>query len=315
MNVKRDMKRRTLFNIALLTAAIICTLGSCQKEGQTIPAYITIDTIHVTDNPDDSWSSQAGFFSHLIDAAEIIVYQQGDTAESIVGIYQLPCKFPILKKGVIDYIKVVPVVKQNGIAATRIPYPFYREIKLTDVRLTPDSITDFGTLTTHYYSRQAMSAPWQEYFEPSQSAIKLDSCVGRISYKEDTVCSGRGCGVIRVSADQTKVNFWSRDSIVVNDPTAYVYLEMDYWSDFDFSVGFNMPTISGGNNIISSAMVLYANADATTHEPQWQKIYINLGRLWASYNYYPNLRLYFTIFNDEGHEGRLLLDNMKVVVM
>ena len=242
-----------------------------------------------------------------IDAAHVVLWVKGDAEETNLGVFQLPCRIPVLRHGKIDRITIEPVVKQNGIASTRIAYPFYKVLTFENIYLAPDSVTAFDTLTTRYISRQAMKVAWQEFFEPGQNSIRLDTCVDRISNKPDTVLSDHGCGVVRVKKDQKYVNFWADTTFRVSDPTAYIYLEMEYWSDFDFSVGFNNPQVNGGQNEIRSAMTIYKN-------DRWNKIYINLGRLWAWYNYYPDIRLYFTILNNEGREGNLFLDNMKVVV-
>lgn len=302
--------KRTNTIIAILMAAICGLCVSCKQDEITTPAFIKIDAITVVNDPSDSWSTQDGFFTNLIDAAEIVIYQEGDTAEAVLGVFQLPCRVPVLREGTLKRVRIYPVIKQNGIASSRIYYPYYRVIELKDIALTPDATIDLDTLTTRYYPRTAMKVPWQEYFEPGQNSIKLDTCVSRITYDADVVCNGHGCGVIHVGKNQTELSFWTHDTIPVLNSTAYVYLEMDYWTDFDFSVGFKNPMMQGGAAQTYSAMTLYKNSDKG-----WQKIYINLGKLWEQYNYYPYLRLYFTILNPEKREGRVLLDNMKVVVM
>ena len=108
----------------------------------------------------------------------------------------------------------------------------------------------------------------------------------------------------------TQKNFWTSKTIDISSycKDSYLYLEVDYWTDVNFSIGFNNPMTTGGADVINSAMVITANKG-------WNKIYVNLGRLWSYYSGYPYLRLYFTILNDEGTEGNIFLDNMKVVIL
>ncbi|MCR4828703.1 MAG: hypothetical protein K5864_04485 [Bacteroidales bacterium] len=295
--------------IALMTMA----LASCDKfEGdQEEPSFLHIEAIDLVDNPSDSWSPESGFFTYQIDAAQIVLYQEGDDSETILGTFTLPCTVPVLKKGNITSITVTPVIKQNGIASTRISYPFYKAITLNDIPLQIDSLTDLGHLQTQYISRNSMRVVWSEFFEPGPGDLTLDSVVRRLVYITDTVRSGYGCGVVRVNDSTTTVSFWTDTTYHVDiNSESYLYLEMDYWSDFDFSVGFNNPTMVGTNNVIKSAMTLYANKDKG-----WQKIYINMGKLWKWYHFYPDLRFYFTILNNPPHEGSLYIDNIKLLAM
>ena len=297
---------------------VVCALlSSCSKfDGdQTVPAYISLDAIRVVDDPGNSWlpSQNEGFYSQLIDAVQIQLLPAGASSEEVLGTFQLPCTVPVLHQGALDRIRIVPVVKQNGIAATRIYYPFYREKVITGVSLTPADTTRLDTVETNYLSSSQMTVAMHEYFEPEQNGTRLSSAVEIVSHTQnpDVVVTDRcdhGCGRVHVEAGKSTLNFWALDSICIANSSSAVYLEMDYWSDFNFSVGFNNPMVQGGSNEIRSAMVLYANSG-------WQKIYINLGKLWSYYNYYHNgIRLYFTVLNSSGKEGNLYLDNMKVVV-
>lgn len=301
-------KTKCLF-AALFCLSLATLVGCDDYEGdQHVPAFLSLDAINVANDPANSWSTESGFFSSDITAAQVVLWQKGDAAESVVGVFQLPFTVPVLKQGTIDRITIYPVVNQNGIASTRIYYPYYKEINLSNMSLTPGDTLSLDTLVTYYKSRSAVKVPWQEYFEPGQSSIKLSSQVQRLSYADDTVCSGHGCGVIRVTPDQKRIAFWAKDSFRVADPSAYVYLEMDAWSDFNFWVGFSNPTMLGGTSIDTSAVTFNPSTG-------WKKTYVNLGRLWSWYNHYPDLKLYFVVYNPFGKEGNVFIDNMKVVVL
>lgn len=291
----------------ILLICVALAFASCNKNEQTTPSYLSIDAVVLDRGNDDQWNHKdKGFFTHLVDAVSITYWVKGDDKWTTLGTFQLPCRVPVLREGVIDTFQIEPVVKQNGISATRIYYPYFKTIGIGKTSLVPDQTVSFDTLHTTYKSSKTVSVPWEEYFTPT-STMRLDTCVS-LCMNSDTVCTGNGCGVIRVSKDQRVVNFWSDTTFAVLNPSAYVYLEMDYWTDFDLSVGMKNPTHQGGALVVENAMTLYPNKG-------WQKIYINLGKLWAWYNNYPYIRLYFSILNGEGREGNVYLDNMKVVVM
>ena len=309
--MKMNHRRPILtFSLALMLFVVSCD----RFDGDvTVPAFLKIDAMTVVDNPSDSWSQEKGFFSSNIDCVNVVLWKRGDTAETNLGTFQLPCKLPVLREGLIDYIRITPVVRQNGIAGTRISYPFYQTITLDSVRLTPDSVTDFGTIQTRYISKSSMRVVWKEFFEPGPGNISLDSVVSRC-YSTDTIhpqYGDYGCGVVRVAANQSSVSFGTDTTYNVSDPLAILYLEMDYLSDFDFNVGLKNPVYSGGPINTISHMTVYANADKG-----WQKIYINIGSTWSQeFNHYPDIRPYFTIFNSEGRSGNLYIDNVKLITM
>ena len=302
--------KKILF-VSLLMAFVAV---SCDRfEGDvTVPSYIKVDAILVEDNPSDSWSQDKGFFSSDIDAVNIVIWQSGDTAETELGTFQLPCKVPVLRNGVIDKIRFVPVVKQDGVAGKRISYPYYEPINLTNVVLTADSVIDFDTLRTRYVSKSAMTVIWQEFFEPGPGEITLDSTVQRC-YSLDTVppvYGGYGCGVIRVPEGTTSLRFATDTTYNVSNPLSILYLEMDYWSDLDISVELKNPAYSGGLVQLKSHMVIYGKP-----ERGWHKIYINLGALWSQeFNHYPDIRPHFTILNNSGKAGNVFIDNIKLNV-
>ena len=313
MSLNIDMRKvRNIIICSLLMALV--AVGCDRFEGDTeVPSYIKVDAVVVEDNPSDSWSPDKGFFSSNVDAVNIIIWKSGDTAETNLGTFQLPCKVPVLRSGVIDRMRIVPVVKQDGVAGKRISYPYYEPINFTDVTLATDSVTDFDTLRTRYISKSLMKVLWQEFFEPGPGEITFDSTVKRC-YSLDTVPQGNGgygCGVVRVPEGATYVRFATDTTYTINDPQAIVYLEMDYWSDFDFSVELKNPSYQDGPVELYSHMTIYGKP-----ERGWQKIYINIGALWSKrFNHYPHIRPHFTILNDEGKSGNLFIDNVKLVVL
>ncbi|MBP5535681.1 MAG: hypothetical protein J6X62_02695 [Bacteroidales bacterium] len=308
-NNKRCVKWRGAWTaVAALLAVLAC--GCDRFDGlQEVPAYLSVEGVRVVDDPQSSWSALYGegfLATQAIDAVQLSLYFENDTSEVVLGTYQLPCKVPVLRQGTVKRLVVTPVVKQNGIAATRIAYPYYNAVTLNDIRLVPDSTTALGTVTTTV--NRFTEVAWHEFFEKIQMDVSLDSCVGRVTDRPDLVRTGTGSGVIHVGSGTAEVNFWSDTTIHVADPTSYLYLEMDYRTDFNMSVGIKSPTIAGGAEQTNSAMMLYANES-------WQKIYINLGKVWRYHGHYPDIRLFFTVFNSDGKEGDVYLDNMKLLVI
>ncbi len=299
-------------NKIIILLGLVALLVGCDRfKGKvTAPSFLKINAITIEDDPNDSWSYDDGFFTSLVDAVNVVIFVEGDTAETNLGTFQLPCEIPVLRNGNIDRVLINPVVKQDGIAGKRIYYPFYEPITLTNVVLNTDETTDLGNLVTRFIPKSQMKVLWSEFFEPGPSEFSVDSVVVACN-ASDTVCSGYGCGAVYVLPEQESVSFGTDTTIFIGDPTAIVYVEMEYWSDLDFSIGLNNPSYAGGSNKIKSHMTIYGKP-----EKGWQKIYVNLGALWSKeYRNYEYIRPFFTIRNGKKQGGNLYIDNIKLIIM
>ena len=269
-------------NTKILLACLLATLvfSACEKfKGDVeVPAFLHLDRIDIVPQPQNAPSSEPGFYSSIVDAAQLICYYDGDDAETNLGVYQLPFTVPILHHGPIEYIKVVPVIKQNGISGTRISYPFFQTIQIDDVLVAKDSITNFGTLNNgqwtlnaHYIPRRQMDILMEDYFEPTSFSTNFDSCITWVRDEPENACSGQGYGLLEVPDSVTTSTF--SINIDLNPKTGQVlYLEMDYQTDLDLYVNMlGFAYSSSGSASSKPIMTLLPNN-------RWQKIYINLGR-------------------------------------
>lgn len=320
--------------IILMVGVVAMVLCGCKKENTVkCPGYLHLDKIDVVERADAVTPSPVGFLSSDVDAVQLVAFWEGDEEETNLGTYQLPCTLPVLRDKPITRLRVTPVVKQNGIAATRIEYPYYEYIRLTDVPLATDSTTNLGvqdaegnwTLSTTYrpwtvqtivdgqilsVSDTLVKVLAQEYFEavqPTWIFYDTNEVVGR-TIDPALICSGTGSGVVDVPANKQTLDFEIKNDIVCNDPTAYLYLEMDFKTDLRLSVGMRSAYYDGGTQSLQSAMTLYETQE-------WKKIYINLGRLWSQFNYHSTFRIVFTALNSEGKGGKVYLDNVKLLQM
>jgi len=286
----------------IITAVLICL--SCNKfEGdQTVPAFLSVDGIDVANNPNYSLSNYSGCFTSNIDAVQITV---GNSQENhVLGVFTLPCRVPVLRSGKYN-IKLKPVIKYNGIAATRNSYPFYRDIEIKDQTLEPDKCLELGNRTTNYETSYLFKV-WEEYFEPEIPTLSLpDTIVHRVS-SPDTVRSDRGCGAIYLAPDQSAATFISNEEFTVTN-NGTLFLELDYWTNVPLSVGLCSRTSLNSKYETYYAIQLFPN-----FEKGWNKIYIHLGKLWGQYNYYKSFHIAFQALNSDGIEGKVYIDNIKL---
>jgi len=87
---------------------VLFIVFGCKKEDSIIPTYININTITLNEND---------VTTNIIDAW---VYVD----DQLQGVYELPAIFPVLALGEHN-VRVRAGIKSNGIASSRIAYPFY----------------------------------------------------------------------------------------------------------------------------------------------------------------------------------------------
>jgi hypothetical protein len=102
--------------ILLLFSVSLFFLG-CTKEDLT-PSWLKIEPFTLTTDP-----SSQGVNSHAITNVWLFMDSKS------LGVFELPCVVPILDEGNHTF-ELIPGVKNNGISAKRIQYPFYKIFKI-----------------------------------------------------------------------------------------------------------------------------------------------------------------------------------------
>ena len=121
-------RKNSALKLILTLALPLCwLLVSCEtfKPENEIPSYIHIDEIKLN----TTFSSEGTNSNKITDAWVYIDDQQ-------IGVFELPATFPVIFSGK-HKLKIMAGVKMNGVAATRISYPFYKSYEQEiDLELT-----------------------------------------------------------------------------------------------------------------------------------------------------------------------------------
>lgn len=302
-------------------------MNGCKKfDGDIhVPAYLHLDRIVVEEQPTGAPSpNEPGWYTHDINAVQLIAYFSGDSEETILGTFELPCDVPVLREGNMKYLTVVPVVKQNGISATRIQYPFLQTKDYNDLVLTSNQVTNIGradvipnptggvdtlwTVPVNYYGSNIITERFYENFELPKTDIGFDpSIVNWVDNDANGARTGKGYGKIATHADAGSVNFEMKNAIQMSS-NGYLYLEMDYKTDVQLQVGMRSTGNNGDAEYTEWAIRLYPRQE-------WTKIYINMGKLWSQFNYSKNFHIVFGTLNIDGIEGTTCIDNVKLISM
>ena len=285
-----------LFKAIVVTAVFlwpVIILSSCNviNPDESIPAYIHIDTIGLTVNPVTDGSASC----KITDAW---VYSNGD----LLGVYELPCTFPVLQEGEND-ITIKAGIKMNGIAGSRAYYPFYAPYEQR-IDLQPDVTFNLHPSVTYYSDKVHFNEDFEdggilfEKFGDSDTTIIKTSASG-------CVFEGAYSGIINLnSACDHAISATSTGYELPKTGTP-VFLEMNYKTNNSFRVG--LYAITGGQSIKNELITL--NTTDT-----WNKIYINLTSICSSNQSASNFKLYFEVYKETGIENAvILLDNIKLV--
>ena len=243
----------TLLFLVIFYLIAVCLLPSCNiiNPSEQIPAYIQIDSPSVS-----IISSAQGTSSHRISDAWVYI------DNSLQGVYEMPMTFPLLKAGTQEIV-VVAGISQNGVAGTRIAYPFFY----------PDSfVVNLQSKETYHLKPVYSYKPGtlfllNEDFESGNNFIKLSGDTTLIRANGSAVFEGDYCGYFKL--DDSFVFGESKTAVTYpfNNNGSPVYLEMNYKCNQKFEVGVQANT--------TGSSIKYYNWNITP-KGEWNKIYLNL---------------------------------------
>lgn len=254
------------FFIVILWILIGLDFSSCTKKKEsTIPAYISIDEITLTTN----YVSEGTASEKITDAW---VYINDD----LVGVFELPAKFPVLKEGNYN-LKVYAGIKESGMSETRSRYLFYtpheEQIALErgkELKINPQ-IT--YTSTTNFV--------WFEDFENASLSFTYDSSSDTIIDKTTTdVFEGGSSGKVFLTSTMDFFEMHSTAFTSLPRNGRPIYLELNFKT--------NEPILIGVNADTDQLRLIYLNKSTS-----WNKIYINLT---DAVNSKPNASAYRVFF-------------------
>ncbi|MBI2258632.1 MAG: hypothetical protein HYU67_07005 [Flavobacteriia bacterium] len=274
---------------------LLFVFSSCVKNNQN-PTWIEIDKWTIVENPDEAGA--AGILSHQFDDVYISIDGK------IIGYFELPVKIPLLLEGQKE-IKLYPVVRNNGISATKKSYPFCSTFD-TVINMEIDKVHTIKP-STHYLSNLSF---WVEDFEDASTELTpLNGNLALLQKKNDPnyVKYGNFYGYIELNKIDSVFAYESIPFYNVPKAGAEVYLEIDYMTSNSFLTSLNA-SINGyekTNPNISLNSFDYANLG-------WKKIYIDLKELVSSQSTAVYFKHVFSASLDvTKSESKIFIDNIR----
>jgi hypothetical protein len=215
----------------------------------TIPAYISVPSITLTTD----YATEGSASSNITDAWVFV-------NDDLVGVYELPAKFPVLKEGDVS-VKVFAGIRDNGISASRARYLLY-DPHIEQVSLIPGETVEIAANVAY---NAGVKFTWLEDFEGASSSFLYNSFSDTVFNKQSiTVKEGQSSGQIYL---EEEMNFFEATSIPYTSIPmgGTVYLEMDFITNENIFIGV----------YLDDEQFSYIALN-TTDTDEWRKIYINL---------------------------------------
>ncbi|HBB90802.1 MAG: hypothetical protein A2X22_02350 [Bacteroidetes bacterium GWF2_49_14] len=236
--------------ITLAASLISCNLINPEEK---IPALIKIDTVLVKVTNFDQGSA-----SHKMTNIWISVGGKN------LGVYETPTMIPCLETGP-QWIYLRPGIKMNGIAGSRVAYPFFEPYELNEFILESGKTTVITPTTTY---KKECKFPWMEDFEDAGVSFDYPSYSDSIFRNQsDSVKEGRFSGAIYLDKQHQYFEANSSTDFVLPGTGTMILLEFDYKSNTGLESGVYV--ITDGAAVWNS--LVYIKPSAT-----WNRIYIDL---------------------------------------
>ena len=274
--------------VLIISSVLLITGCELFNPDEPIPSFIEIDAMTVS-----TTSSQGSGSQNISDAW---VYLNDD----LVGAFELPARVPVISDAPGE-ITVLGGIKENGIANTRIAYPFYTGYS-ENLALDPGTTYDINPDLN--YSSSA-SFDFVEGFEMGNSFSKTsisDTILNRTTNGAD-VFEGSFSGEIILEGDINFIEVASTLAYELPLDGSDIFIELDYRSEIEFQIGFQ-----SNGDLISKNYVL-----TVTPKGSWNKIYINIGKAVSVFQGDDHNILIKATLPDGVSDASIQLDNIKLI--
>ena len=286
-----NTRHMRFIGIILISITTFFLFSGCEKDnGQEIPSYIHISSFDLVGNE----NVDEGSLSHNITDAWVYVNNK------FIGVFELPSTFPVLDKGS-STILIKPGIKMNGIASTRIPYPFYTDFTAEGVMLEKEK-TD--TLHPVVQYNDSIQMPLHESFEDSSLSLRSKESDTTLLIDHMNPFEGSGSGKIVLEGENILYEAISDTSYTLPIQGKYVFLELDFKTNIEVNTG--LYEVKNEGEFQKPVVILNPTE-------QWKKIYINLTNIIGSSYPTRNFKVYLNIFRQDEQAAEVYLDNLKVI--
>ena len=299
------MRRALLHRLSLLLLLPLFVLSSCElyNPDEQIPSYIRIESFELE-------SVDANLHGAITEnITDVWVFVNDEQ----IGGFELPATIPILEQGPVN-LKVFAGIKLNGIAASRLAYPFFDVYELGEgqIELVPDSVITIEPITRYnsvhnYLWNEDFENTGLDYAQPGPALlVRSDNTTGNQLY-------GGKIGRVALNATDSSWRFQT-DAFQFPRVETEAFIEMDYAFEAEMVVRVisYVPGSPGQEFDLIFIRPTFDDADNLF----WNKIYIDLTPTLNREALADSFRFVFhSLYADTTGlpEQNLYIDNLKLI--
>ena len=282
----------------ILFVIIIILIYSCEQEAEKA-IILNIEPFSFIDNSTCSNNTES------INITDTWVTVNGN----FMGAFEIPSSVPLIGLNEITDLRISPGIKENGISATRIIYPFYEIFEQFDAdfdeNITIYPTTKFKeTVNCKFSSTGSFEGLGDGLLEGAKNNT---SVISNTTNPNEVFQGEKSCKISLNSssnilyASSKEFSFFDDFPILPNN----VFLELNFKSSVSFEYGLL-------NYILNDSIEV--ECGGINKSDEWKKIYLNLSEQIVPYMNSSVFKIYFKgDFSGENFEDYILLDNIKVI--
>ncbi|MEN9303526.1 MAG: hypothetical protein RL264_1955 [Bacteroidota bacterium] len=285
-----------MFKYIFFIITLSTVLLGCIKNNPD-PSWISVNTWTLQNNPD--LGGVEGPLNHNITEAWVYI------DDELIGVFQVPFKIPVLKKGT-STLKIYPAIKNNGISATKKIYPFLEPYVIT-ANLVQNETLVINPITSYVTNISI----WKEDFEDVNVKITDDpnTSAAHMQFVNEDLNWFNGNYYAKIDLNETD-SMWVAYTDALSLPKGKeCYLEIDYLVTNNVTQGVLFSSPSGITP--NPYMRLNRQEEGTT---TWKKMYIDLKELVGAAPANTQYLQSFTAFLDDDKTATSIkIDNLKII--
>lgn len=279
----------------LIFAGIIVSSCNLINPEEKQPCYVQVDTISVSTDLITQGSNAAKI-------SEAWIYLD----DNLIGVYDLPCRVPVLADQGEHKLTIGAGIQINGLSSLLAPYAFYTLVD-TNLILNPGETSIYNPVVQYY---ESLTFPLLASFDILAGnklvATNSSDTSGTLATNQADVFEGTASFYTNLKRDSGFVEFETVESYVLPKQGRTVYAELNYKNSHVINIGLsaNYPASSTIRNTVISLRP----------SEIWKKVYVNLTSFVSTEVNASNYKLFFYANKEPGTpELKIYLDNLKIV--
>jgi hypothetical protein len=289
------MNLRSFMRLSRWMYVFVFAVACNRSDVESLPAFIQADSF--------SFATQTLQGSSSNGISELWCYNDGN----ILGVVDTPVSLPLLETGP-QTITIFPGIKNNGMGTSRIRYPFYTGYDTTINVVRGETYR----LNPRFYYLNSALIDASRNFEAGNSFVASSFNDGSMELLNDPLLAASGVRCVRMSLPTASnlISYLDDDNIALTGGDV-AFMEMDYSCNNTFVVGVYI--VQDGSSTKLPVLFLTPTQTTGADQPEWNKIYMDLGMIASQFPGADGFRLYVECTREEASIPLIFIDDIKIV--